>query len=152
MTDVRPRKPRKINVAPRPFPTIELFEPQTTSKSWGNEVLVASAAGYTGKILYRLSGPQYHRAGLQIHTAKDETFHLYRGLAWVYFIRDEKICKFLMTAGMSVHVPAGTIHSVQTQGPSIMFEAAEYAPDSTTTSVEDQWDITLAQEIPAERV
>ncbi len=152
MTDVRPRKPRKINVAPRPFPTIELYESHTTSKSWGNEVLVASAAGYTGKILHRLSGPQYHRAGLQIHTAKDETFHLYSGLAWVYFIRDEKICKFLMTAGMSVHVPAGAIHSVQTQGPSVMFEAAEYAPESETVNVEDQWDITLAAEIPARQV
>ncbi len=152
MSDVRPRKPRKINVAPRPFPSIELFGPQTTAKSWGNEVLVANAAGYTGKILHRLQGPQYYRAGLQIHTQKDETFHLYSGMAWVYFIRDEKICKFLMQPGMSVHVPAGTIHSVQTIGESVMFEAAEYAPDSETMNVEDQWDITLAQEIPWERV
>ena len=155
MTEPKTRRKQPVE-PPKPAATIELFRPRTMSKSWGNEILVAEntrfGTGYTGKILHRLAGPQYHRAGLQIHTAKDETFYLYQGLAWVYFVRNEQLYKFLMQPGMSVHVPAGAVHSVQTQGPSVMFEAAEYAPLSETVNVEDQWDIDAAVEIPAEGV
>jgi len=132
--------------------SIELFHPQTTPKSWGNEVLIAQGPGYTGKVLHRLTGQQYHRAGLQLHTTKTETFHLYSGLAWVYFPREREVYKILLKPGMSVHVPAGAIHSVQTQGPSVMFEAAEYAPESETVNVEDQYDVSAAIEIPPERL
>ena len=128
MTEPKTRRKQPVE-PPKPAATIELFQPRTTGKPWGNETLVAEntrfGTGYTGKILHRLAGPQYHRAGLQIHTAKDETFYLYQGLAWVYFVRNDwvvtsaepvkQICKFLMQPGMSVHVPAGAIHSVQTQ-------------------------------------
>ena len=161
MTGPKTRRKQPVE-PPKPAATIELFQPRTTSKSWGNETLVAEntrfGTGYTGKILHRLAGPQYHRAGLQIHTAKDETFYLYQGLAWVYFVAylphpvGPRLCKFLMQPGMSVHVPAGAIHSVQTQGPSVMFEAAEYAPESETVNVEEDWDIFTAVEIPAEKV
>ena len=137
---------------PAPIPQIELFHPQTTPKPWGNEVLVAQGPGYTGKVLHRLSGSQYHRAGLQIHTTKTETFHLFSGLAWVYFVRQWQVYKVLLKPGMSVHVPAGTIHSVQTQGPSVMFEAAEYAPDSETINLEADYDVSAAIEIPPEKL
>mgnify|MGYP001567907494 FL=1 len=147
-----PISPEGRVTRPAPTPQIELFHPQTTPKPWGNEVLIAQGPGYTGKILHRLSGPQYHRAGLQFHTRKTETFHLYSGLAWVYFIKGGEVYKILLKPGMSVHVPAGAIHSVATQGISVMFEAAEYAPDSETINVEADYNVADAIEVPPERL
>ena len=131
---------------------IESFTPQTTRKPWGDEILVAQGPGYTGKVLKRYSQPPFHRAGLQYHTTKTETFHLYSGMAWVYFLKPDaegkdRLCKLLLQPGASIHVPAGVIHSVQTQGDSVMFEAAEYAPDSETVNVEAEWDVAQAVEV-----
>lgn len=114
-----------------------------------------TSIGYTGKVLHRIGREPYHRAGLQYHTAKDETFYLFSGMAWVLFVRDGQVYKFLLQADRnppSVHVPAGAIHSVQTQGNSVMFEAAEYAPDSETIRVEDDYSVVDAIEIQPERL
>ena len=135
------------------LPQIELFHSQVKPQPWGNEELVARTETYTGKVLHRLGGSQYHRAGLQYHPTRDETFHMFSGVAWVYFVKDQQVYKFLMKSGMSVHVPAGAIHSVQTLGNSVMFEAS--VPDDTeprSVNVEDQYDVSMAIEIPAEKL
>ena len=115
---------------------------------WGDLELVAKTATYTGKVLRRYDRDPYHRAGLQCHPTRDETFYLLSGRAWVYFVRDATLYKYLLREGMSVHVPAGAIHSVQTLGDSVMFEAS--VPDETepkTVNVEADWDIATAVEL-----
>ena len=150
-----PRKPRVV-ADETPHPSVELFRPETTDKPWGDEVLVAKTGAYTGKVLRRYDGDGFHRAGLQYHPTRDETFHLLSGRAWVYFVQDGLLKKLLLKEGMSVHVPPGAIHSVQTLGDSIMFEAS--VPDDTeprTVNVESEWNIAdavIVAEMPERRI
>lgn len=107
------------------------FEPRVKLQPWGKETLVAETAEYTGKVLERYSTGQ--RAGLQFHSDRSETFHVYSGEAYVYFDSgDGVIQRTRLVAGMSFHVPVGMVHSVQTVGYSVMFEAST---PGTTPSV-----------------
>lgn len=128
--------------------TIERFQPRTTRKSWGEEILVAHqpdaagrlCGGYTGKLLKRSATGQ--RGGLQYHAVKDESFYLLDGEVWVYYVESTgplllqgqawvqyveytgQLHRIHMTPGMSFHVPPGVPHSVETITDSIMFEAS----------------------------
>lgn len=126
-------------------PSIEPFEPMATGKSWGVETLVADVPGsYAGKVLKRFASG--HRAGLQWHESRDESFHLYSGVVIVYWVdADSVLRKRLMRPGQTFRVPPGAIHSVQTVTDSIMFEVSNGAyPDAT--NVEAEWDISQAIE------
>ena len=143
------------------MPSIEPFEPQSKGQPWGEEILVAHAPGlYTGKVLRRYAppvwhdaaglqvGPPWHRAGLQWHRVKDETFYLYEGEVYVFFdTGDGKLRRAHMTPGQSFHVPPGAVHSVQTITDSVMFEAST-AVFEDRVRVEDNYDITVFEEWP----
>ena len=126
---------------------IEPFGWRTSPKSWGDEILVAHATGlYTGKILKRYKGEPWHRAGLQYHRRKDETFALISGEVIVYFVDpDGTLRRHHMTPGESFRVPPGAVHSVETITDSLMFEAS--TPEfEDRVRVEDQYDIRTARE------
>ena len=133
------------------MPSIEQFVPQTKSQPWGEEILVARVDGlYTGKVLKRYAGEPYHRAGLQAHPTRDETFFLYSGEAYVYFDPgDGRLRRFHMTPGQSFHVPPGAVHSVQTIGDSVMFEASMPIVEANIR-VEDRYRIEDAIDVTAE--
>ena len=129
------------------LPSIAPFQPIQTGKTWGTELLVAHAPGlYTGKVLTRRADGK--RGGLQFHARKDETFHLYRGLAVVYFVDPAGLLRrYDMVPGDSFRIPPGAIHSVQTIGDSVMFEASTPVFDDTV-NVEKDFDIEKA--VPTE--
>jgi mannose-6-phosphate isomerase-like protein (cupin superfamily) len=108
--------------------TAERFHPISKMQPWGKETLVACTETYTGKVLERYASGQ--RAGLQYHEFRDETFFLYSGEAYVYYDGgDGQIVKQAMVPGQSFHIPAGIVHSVESIGYSVMFEASH--PDNT---------------------
>lgn len=126
-------------------PQIEPFELVPTGKSWGEEWLVAHVPGnYAGKVLKRFKDG--HRAGLQFHESRDESFYLFSGEVIVYWVGSDGVLrKRAMHPGQSFHVPPGAIHSVATQTDSVMFEVSNGAyPDAIR--VEEQYDITTAIE------
>ena len=126
---------------------IEPFAWETTTKSWGDEILVAHAPGlYTGKLLRRYASEPYHRAGLQYHERKDETFVLVEGEVMVYYVWPAGILRrHHMRPGESFRVPPGAVHSVETITDSLMFEAS--TPEfEDRVRVEDQYDIRTARE------
>ncbi len=133
------------------MPSIEQFIPQMTAKPWGVEILVAKVEGlYTGKILRRYDFDVFHRAGLQFHPSRDETFHLFSGHAIVYFDPgDGQLRKVHMLPGESFHVPPGAVHSVQTVGESIMFETS-VPVDEIAVRVEENYRIEDAIDVTAE--
>ena len=113
---------------------IRQFKPIETPRPWGKEILVAKTDRYTGKVLIRTHDGT--RAGLQYHPTRDETFHVWTGRAIVYADRgDGVIERRELKPGDSVYVPAGTAHSVETIGVSIMFEASHPIADGEIMSV-----------------
>jgi mannose-6-phosphate isomerase-like protein (cupin superfamily) len=140
------------------MPQIEPFTPQITEKPWGEEVLIAHMpkgwqdregkhfGGYAGKILKRYADDEHHRAGLQYHAFRDETFHLISGEVIVYFVDDGGVLrKHEMHPGESFHIPPGAIHSVQTITDSVMFEAScGPVTSGDAVNVEAAYDISKA--------
>lgn len=137
---------------------IERFDPRTTEKPWGEEVLIAHQpkgwqdrngnhfGGYAGKVLRRHVGEDFHRGGLQYHNQRDETFHLLEGEVIVYFVDDSgTLRQLVMTPGDSIHVPIGAIHSVQTLTDSVMLEVScGDVTEGDAVNVESQYDISTA--------
>jgi quercetin dioxygenase-like cupin family protein len=139
-------EPVLIPVTVAPPPCIEPFEPTVTRKVWGDEILVAQTAEYTGKILKRYGFAPFHRAGLQYHPDRAETAHLVSGRAWLYWVdADGVLRKRLLIAGATVHIPLGAIHSFETVGNSVVFETS--TPGTMpAVNVEAEWDISEAVE------
>lgn len=102
---------------------IELLAPKSMGeRSWGSELLIAHTPQYLGKLLYMKRG---RAGGLQYHVDKDETFYLFEGEAWVETdTGDGKLTRYLMTPGMSVHVPPGAVHRVIAIENCTFFEAS----------------------------
>ena len=126
---------------------IEPFDWRRTPQPWGDEILVAHAPGlYSGKILKRYKGAPWHRAGLQYHEHKDETFALISGEVIVYYVdQGGTLRRHRMGPGESFHVPPGAVHSVETITDSVMFEASNPVFDDRVR-VEDRYDIRSARE------
>ena len=116
-------------------PQIQRFLPrQLGPKSWGLEIVVAHTKDYTGKVLLMKAG----RSGpLQYHRVKDETFHLFRGRARVYFGTPEKITSRTMVSGESYYVPPGAIHRVEAITNCVFFEASTPVFDDRVAVVVD---------------
>lgn len=125
---------------------IEPFTTQATERPWGHEILVAHAPGlYTGKVLKRYAGGDWHRAGLQYHVRKDETFYLFSGEVVVYFVDPAgELRRYQMHPGAAFHVPPGAIHSVETLTDSVMFEASTPVFDDRVR-VEHLYDVREAK-------
>ena len=124
--------------------SIAPYTPRVTPQPWGDEILIAEGPGYAGKILRRYASPEHHRAGLQWHQSRDETFHLVEGEVDVYFVDHAGALRVRrMRPGESFHVPPGAVHSVQTVTDSVMFEASNGA-FSDRVRVEEQYDVRKA--------
>lgn len=105
------------------MPNIEAFRPRELGpKSWGREVLVAHTAAYLGKVLYMRAGES---GPLQYHERKDETFHLFTGLAAVTTRSGPGgFITTTMQAGESYHVPPFTVHQVAALEDCVFFETS----------------------------
>lgn len=106
-----------------PSPPIELVKVRDLgARDWGKEILIANADAYVGKVLLMDKGKA---GGLQAHRTKIETFFLWSGQAHVdYDEGDGKLSRLVMTAGMSVHVPAGAAHRVTAVEDCVFFECS----------------------------
>lgn len=102
---------------------IELFAPYLVgAREWGEEVVIACTDQYLGKVLNMRAGKA---GGLQMHREKMETFFLFSGSAYVdYDAGDGKLTRMVMSAGMSVHVPPGSVHRVTAITDSTFFEVS----------------------------
>lgn len=120
-------------------------EHRTTQRVWGEEVLIAETAEYTGKLLYRYGAYPFHRGGLQWHPDRNEDAYLVSGEAWFYWVDGETVRKRYLTPGMSVHIPRGVAHSFQTVGDSLVYETSTPGKEPAVR-VEDQYDISTAVE------
>ena len=98
------------------------FEPRIVApKDWGTELLIAHTDQYIGKVLSMRAGTS---GPLQFHERKEETFHLWAGKAELTTEVGGRLVKRPMSAGMSYHVPPGTIHRVRAKTACIFFEAS----------------------------
>ena len=102
---------------------VELFAPYSVGpRDWGEEIVVAQTDCYLGKILNMRAGKA---GGLQMHRRKMETFFLYSGSAYVDYDKgDGKLTRMVMSAGMTVHVPPGSVHRVTAITESVFFEVS----------------------------
>ena len=80
-------------------------------REWGEELQITDSPLYLGKILQMRAGT---RGGLQYHEAKDETFFLVTGEAWVELdpTRSRALTRYRMSAGMAFHITPGDVHRV----------------------------------------
>lgn len=101
--------------------SVERFEPRVLERTWGEEIIVAHAKGYLGKVLKMKAGT---KGGLQYHVEKEETFYLYEGQALVRTDIAGAIETFVMLPGQSYHVPPGAVHQVEAMTDCVFFEAS----------------------------
>ena len=101
---------------------IERYQPRTLTRDWGEEIFIAEARGYLGKILKMRAGT---RGGLQYHVEKEETFHLVSGRAWVRScdVYGQLIVRE-MYPGESYHIPPGAVPQVEAITDCLFFEAS----------------------------
>ena len=101
---------------------IERVEPQDQEMPWGTETIIAHTPNYLGKLLRYKAG---RAGGLQRHAEKDETFYLYRGMAYVDYDRgDGTLTRVLMYPGESFHIPAGAAHRFEAVYDCVVFEVS----------------------------
>jgi mannose-6-phosphate isomerase len=79
-------------------------------KPWGYELIYAQTDKYVGKILFVMKGQQL---SLQYHKVKDETMHIYSGVAELEIRPPQGTSQIVkMSAGESYRITPGTIHRV----------------------------------------
>ena len=101
---------------------IEMYEPRILIRDWGSETIVAETPDYLGKILVYMPGKA---GGLQFHVEKDESFHLSEGWGYLdYDAGDGKLTRKVMTAGQTVHIPAGAVHRFEAGVRCVGFETS----------------------------
>jgi mannose-6-phosphate isomerase-like protein (cupin superfamily) len=84
--------------------------PRKVEKPWGYELIYAETEKYAGKILFVAKG---HQLSLQYHKVKDETIHIYRGIAELEVRRaGGKSQVIRMSAGKSHRISPGCTHRV----------------------------------------
>lgn len=102
--------------------TVRRFTPyDIPGKPWGIERVVAQTDTYVGKLLMMKSGCS---GALQHHQYKNETFHLYSGIAMVRYRTEDGLVTVEMNAGESYHVPPGAVHQVEAVTDCVFFEAS----------------------------
>ncbi len=97
--------------------------PFRVDKPWGHELIWAHTDRYVGKVLHVRAG---HVLSCQYHERKDETMHVLSG-AVIYrqwASPDAEPTERMMHAGESVHVPTGTIHSIEAVADADVLEAS----------------------------
>ena len=102
---------------------ITLFTPRELGpKPWGTELLVAETFDYIGKVLSMregMSGPK------QSHRRKDESFYVFSGSVRLTSVDDyEHVVAHILTPGMAVRIPPGTVHQVEALEDSVLFETS----------------------------
>ena len=103
-------------------PKIALLTPKDLGhRTWGNEILIAQADAYIGKVLLMKAG----KAGnLQYHVEKDETFFLWAGEARVDHDVDGVLVSTEMFEGQAYHIPPGAPHRVTAITDCVFFEVS----------------------------
>lgn len=104
------------------MPIIEKVEPVEQRRAWGREVRLVATPSYLSKVLYMSAGT---KGGLQVHTEKDEAFHLFQGRATV--VTDEgdgRLRSIPMMAGETYRIPPGAVHQVIADTDCVFFEVS----------------------------
>jgi quercetin dioxygenase-like cupin family protein len=95
--------------------------PFRVEKPWGYELIWAHTDRYVGKVLHVKAG---HALSCQYHRQKDETMHLFRGEIILRTGTEDRLEERRMSAGESVHIPAGLVHEVEAVTDSDILEAS----------------------------
>lgn|SRR3990167_3592062 len=103
------------------MPSIGAFAPRVLTRDWGEEIIVAETPQYLGKVLRMRAGT---KGGLQYHTEKDETFHLFSGRALVRYDSASALITTEMRPGQSFHIPPGAVHQVEAMTDCVFFETS----------------------------
>jgi oxalate decarboxylase/phosphoglucose isomerase-like protein (cupin superfamily) len=104
-------------------PVTEL-QPIMKRQRWGEEVLFAHTAAYTGKVLFRKGDPSYPGV-MQYHVNKDEAFYLLSGrciLRWD--AGDGKLSTREVEAPCAFHIPRYARHSIIAVTDCVFFEVS----------------------------
>ena len=95
--------------------------PYRVEKPWGYELVWARTDRYVGKILHVDAG---HALSCQYHNVKDETLHVLRGELILHLGRDADRTTRRLTAGDSIHIPAGMVHQMEALTDTDVLEAS----------------------------
>lgn len=95
--------------------------PYRVEKPWGHELIWARTDRYVGKILHLKAG---HAMSCQYHTRKDETMHVLRGEVVLRIGPPDRLEARTLSAGQSVHIPAGTVHHLEARADTDILEAS----------------------------
>lgn len=113
-------------------------EPQDIpGKPWGAETRLVKTDTYELKRLAYRAG---HQGGFQLHEARDETFTLHSGGAWVTWIEDGVTRSKSMYPGETFHVPPGTPHKFHAIVDCIVYEASNGEPPASINVAEQYGD------------
>ena len=115
-------------------------------RDWGEELQITDSPLYLGKILQMRAGA---RGGLQYHEAKDETFFLVTGEAWVELdpTRSRALTRYRMSAGMAFHIHPRDVHRVTAISDCTFFEVSTPHFDDRVR-VEAQYDEPIDGGLP----
>lgn len=104
------------------MPSVELLNPESWERPWGEEVLVVHTDLYTGKLLKYKKGT---RGGLQYHQIKDEAGYIISGkLLLEYDPGDGTIVKKELGPGEALHIPPGAVHRETALEDLVIFEVS----------------------------
>ena len=90
---------------------IDWVERRVLVRDWGEEHIIAQTPQYLGKLLFMRAGT---RGGLQYHRQKDETEHLWSGIARLHFDPGGGILEVReWAAGQAIRIRPGVVHQVE---------------------------------------
>jgi mannose-6-phosphate isomerase len=97
--------------------------PRRVDKPWGHELIWAHTDRYVGKILHVKA---VHHLSIQYHHKKDETMHVLSGelILRTWEKQDGPPVERAFKAGVSVQIPAPTIHQIEAVVDSDVLEAS----------------------------
>jgi mannose-6-phosphate isomerase-like protein (cupin superfamily) len=111
-------------------------------KPWGYEIHWALGERYCGKVLAVRAGEEM---SLQYHERKEETLHLHEGRARIRVGPSvDELAESVLEAGMSLHLPPGTVHHIRALEDCIFLEVSTPELDDVVR-LEDRYGRTQAR-------
>lgn len=105
-----------------PAAVVKPFSVKDVQKYWGVSRQISETETSIANINYYIAG---QRGALQYHIKKEETLHLVKGEAVLWYVDLEgHLTSIVWLAGHSFHVPPGAVHQVQAITDCVIFEVS----------------------------
>lgn len=117
----------------KPIKILSILKP----KFWGQSRQIVKTDSYMGNINYYLPGQS---GALQLHPVKDETLHLFKGEAILWFGNREtkELWPVNFYEGETHRIPPGTVHKFQAITDCVVFEISTPIEDDRI-NLEDEF-------------